>query len=184
MAFNGVEVELKFRVNERVAETLTRQLESAGGVQTRQVDRYFDKVGDSFIDKQPIERWLSVRERGSKVILNHKLWHYGPNGAATHCDEAEVLVDDATAAQSLLAALGYAPLITVDKTRTVALIHSYEVSVDYVAQLGYFVEVEATQHATDLETTRAQLETFSKGLGLNLSQVDRLGYPALLLKLP
>jgi adenylate cyclase class 2 len=182
LAFDGIEVEIKVRVSHWVAEGLITRLERNGAAPIRQIDTYFDDPINSFIARQPIERWLSIRERGDNVLINHKLWHYAPSGHATYCDEAEVKANDAKAATTLLNALGYSPLITVDKTRTAGVIDTYEISVDQVTDLGYFVEVEATRLLTDLETTRKELESFAEGLGLDLSDTDYLGYPALLLQ--
>jgi adenylate cyclase class IV len=54
-----------------------------------------------------------------------------------------------------LAALGYEPLVTVDKTRVKALVEDVLVALDTVKDLGDFVELEATVPHGDFEQTKS-----------------------------
>jgi predicted adenylyl cyclase CyaB len=184
MAYEGIEVEIKLKVNEASARALKIRLEKGGAAETHQVDTYFDNRHDSFLNFSPLREWLSVRRRGDRALINHKLFHFGNDGHATHCDEVDLPVDSAEMATKLLEALGFEKLITVDKRRIEgSLGKNYLVSVDEVLGLGHFVEIEATQNLGSVNATRSALRDFAvEDLGLSLDVIDHKGYPHLLIE--
>lgn len=184
MAYDGIEVEIKIKVDDSDASALSDRLRSLGASEKRQVDHYYDRVDGSFIATRPIKEWLSIRERGGRAIVNHKLFHFGADGLATHCDELDVAVDDSDSAAELLRALGFSPLVVVDKRRIEHLVdRRFLVSVDTVMGLGSYVEIEAADAHGSVEETGAALRTFAtEELGLSLDLVDHKGYPHLLIE--
>jgi adenylate cyclase class 2 len=183
MAYAGIEVEIKVQTSPAVALRIKEQLLKESPTQIHHVDTYYDNPSKSFLKMSPIREWLSVRNRGNKVIINHKLFHFNGQGKSTHSDESELTVQDLDDANRLLGALGFQPLITVNKHRTEAEIDSYLVSVDEVEELGYFVEVEATKDVGSVESTYEALKKFAIGLGLDPGDILEKGYPHLLLEL-
>jgi len=182
MAYDGIEVEIKVKAPDEIAEAIKNKLLEGTPTQIHHVDAYFDSKTKSFLSESPIKEWLSVRNRGDKIIINHKFWHFDENGKGTHSDESELQVNSVDDATRLLDALGFKPLITVNKHRTEGEIDGMLVSVDEVAELGYFVEIEATSSKGSIEETRRALKELATRLDLDVTKIDGKGYPHLLLE--
>jgi len=57
-----------------------------------------------------------------------------------------------------------------------------EISLDIVKKLGYFIEIEAIKEFGSIEKTREKLFEFAKDLEIDLSKIEKRGYPLLLIK--
>ena len=184
MAYDGVEVEIKIKADKSAAEAIKKKLLATTDVElVHHIDAYFDNKEYSFLDVDPIKEWLRVSERGDKVFINHKFWYFDKDNTPTHCDEVELVVYSLSEVNRLLKALGYEPLITVDKHRTEALLEdNFLVSVDEVANLGYFIEIELNKSMGTIEEAQNALLAFATKLGLDPKNVLRKGYPRLLLE--
>lgn len=53
----------------------------------------------------------------------------------------------------------------------------YEVALDYVKNLGYFIEIEVKEYSTSATDEYDKLLKVAKNLGLNLNNIDKRGYP-------
>jgi predicted adenylyl cyclase CyaB len=184
MAYDGIEVEIKIKTDKATAEAIREKLLAIKGVESiHHIDAYFDSKEHSFLSSNPIKEWLSIRNRGEKIFINHKLWHFDSNNISTHCDEVELVVNDLAEGTRLLTSLGFEPLITVDKQRVEALLEdTFLVSVDEIADLGYFVEIESSKSLGTVVETKEALNTYATKLGLNVSDVSHKGYPHMLLE--
>lgn len=182
MAYDDIEVEIKLKADDTATQAIKAKLLKNSPTQKHHIDTYFDKAQDSFLTATPIREWLSVRQRGDKVIINYKYWYFDKNGNSTHCDEPELVVENAEAAARLLKPLGFEPLVTVNKHRTEALINNFLVAVDEVEELGSFVEIEATKSYGSIQDTLNTLNAFAVELGLNIADITHKGYPHLLLE--
>ena len=59
---------------------------------------------------------------------------------------------------------------------------NFLVSVDEIADLGYFIEIELSNNMGTIEEAREALFTYAAKLGLDPSDVLHKGYPHLLLE--
>ena len=60
-----------------------------------------------------------------------------------YCDEYEVEIDDDKNLDKIFQILGLEKIATVSKVRnTYFYLNKYEVALDYVDNLGYFIEIE------------------------------------------
>ena len=74
--------------------------------------------------------------------------------------------------------LGVEQIAIVDKTRiTYFYLNKYEVALDYVKELGYFIEIEIKKYDKSVLEEYDELINISKRLDLNLSNIDKRGYP-------
>ncbi len=55
--------------------------------------------------------------------------------------------------------------------------NKYEVALDYVKDLGYFIEIEVKEYTSDTILEYDKLLKIAKDLGLNLNNIDKRGYP-------
>lgn len=149
-----------------------------------QLDIYYTPRHRNFLDHEIVSEWLRIRKTGKKNTVNFKRWL--PIGAAiqTHCDEFEVVVDDAQLMEKLFHALDFLEIIRVEKKRNSWRFRQLEISVDEVNGLGYFIELEAVHTVEEKDIPNIQ-RNFSEILQLLNAEVgvqDRRGYPYLMIE--
>jgi adenylate cyclase class 2 len=179
-----VEVELKYALPDPSA--LKAKLEALGAVagpESHQVDVYYNPPHKNFLEHGPhqITEWLRIRtdkERGGS--FNYKLWHPVDAFPKTHATEYESTVGDVEAVRLALEALGFTPIVTVDKRREAWMVDDIEVAFDTVENLGQFVEFEYKGDAVDEVAATARLKEFIASLEVQLGE-QSYGYPHMLL---
>ena len=178
---NDVEIEIKIKLSEKEYKSLNEILEVIAKYDkvTVQKDEYYTPEYRDFTrEKYPFE-WLSVRERGGKNILNYK--HYYPEGAEKHewCDEFEVTLDSSEKMKKIFKRLNIKSFAMINKTRyTYIYKDKYEIALDKVKDLGYFVEIEVKKLEWDYKTERKEIYRIAEEeLGLDLSNIELRGYP-------
>lgn len=177
-----VEIEKKFALpNANALKAKLEQLGAKPSPQTRQVDAYYNAPHRDFLAPKAISEWLRIRteERGSSV--NFKVWHPVEAITKTHADEYESRVEDPEAIRRMLGALGFTPLVTVDKSREEWRLPDVEVVFDHVKDAGDFVEFEFKGEADDVEDATARLLEFIGSLEVELGEPVNRGYPHILL---
>lgn len=113
---------------------------------------------------------MRIERRGNQTILNYKNWYN------TYCDEFEGEIDNAESMIKILNILGIEEIVRVEKLRkTYLYLDKYEIALDEVKDLGYFVEIEVKKY-TDLPLKEYDaLLKITKDLGLNLNNLDKRG---------
>ncbi|MCK4729927.1 MAG: class IV adenylate cyclase [Candidatus Aenigmarchaeota archaeon] len=185
MAHNDIEIEIKipldetnfFRVKEKLKET------AKFVKKTQQTDDYFTPLHRNFVEPEFPFEWLSIRKRGDKTILNYKHWHPENVEISTHCDEFETEIKNQDKLEKIFSAIDIKKLITVEKEREVYIYEDkFEIALDAVKELGYFIEVETIKDFGNVEVAREKLFEFAKNLGIDISKTDKRGYPYLLME--
>ena len=185
MADNNVEIEIKIPINKEEFSELKEKLSTdctfAGS--SAQSDDYYTPAHKNFAsEKFPFE-WFRIRKFGDNSLLTYK--HYYPERAEinTHCDEFETKILDAEQFEKILSALNFSKLVTVNKKRDLFKHEDlFEVVLDTVEGLGYFIEIEALKDFGSVESARKKLFEYAEQLGLDVSKADKRGYPYLMMK--
>ena len=74
--------------------------------------------------------------------------------------------------------VGLNKIATVDKKRKDYLYkNKYQISLDEVKNLGFFIEIEVKKYDKSINEEYDDLLLISKDLGLDLSKIDKRGYP-------
>jgi adenylate cyclase class 2 len=182
------EVEMKFHCDDltRVRNALAA-LGAAAGEVVEQVDGYY---GHPSRDFAKTDEALRLRRAGDRNVMTYK----GPKIDATTKTryELEVHLADGEksfrAADAILKSLGFAPVASVQKRRQTMTMEReravIEAAIDDVANVGMFVELEASidadrDDATALESAKRILAELAADLGLRDS--ERRSYLELLL---
>ena len=174
----NIETEIKIKLEENEFNRLNNFLSKNAEFkkENNQVDVYYQPTYRKFIPKNindTINEWLRIGKRGNKIILNYKNWHENK-----YCDEYEVEIDDFENLDKIFKILGIEQIALVDKTRiTYFYLNKYEIALDYVKELGYFIEIEIKKYDKSALEEYDDLITLSKSLNLNLSNIDKRGYP-------
>lgn len=173
------EVEVKVRADH---ESVRSNLEAAGATvhgPIEQVDVYFDAPHRDFAAR---DEALRLREEtnsdGPTTVLTYK----GPrlDGATKTRTEHETVVGSRDEMRGALTALGFAAAATVEKTRDRYAFEDCTVTLDRVAGLGEFVEVEATVTENAIERAQDQVTNTLEALGLGDAERLQTSYLELL----
>ncbi len=183
MAENDTEIELKFAVDKDTFFKIKDKIKEISKFKniSKQVDDYFTPAHRNFTEPEYIYEWLRLGKRGSKTIITYK--HFYPENVETftHCDEFETEINSIDQLNKIFTALNLKKLVTIEKEREIYTNNEFEIAMDVVKELGYFIEIEAIKHSETVEETRKKLFEFAKNLGIN-SETDKRGYPYLLMK--
>jgi len=177
------EVELKVRgSHDAVRERLDALgAEDVGSV--TQVDTYYDAPHRDFAETD--EALRIRRERGERDggAETSRVTYKGPlvESASKTRREVETAVADGDRMDDILGALGFAPAAVVEKDRDRYVLDGYTVTLDTVADLGEFVEIEREATEADVETVREGATDRLRDLGLDPDEQIRTSYLGLLL---
>lgn len=185
MAKDNIEVEIKVKLSKIKFENIEKILKKSAKFNkvTHHIDTYYNSKHLNFLKPKYPYIWLSVRERGEKILLNYKHWY--PEGAkdTTHCDEYETKIEDKIELDKILKVLNITKLVTVDKTRkTYIYKNDIEIAMDKVKGLGYFIEAESLENSGGVEKTYAKLKEFLQSLGIKNFRMIPGGYAAEMLR--
>lgn len=174
---NDIETEIRIKVSKDEFNDIESFLKNNGKFlgNNRQIDTYYQPTYRKFLKdgKEVISEWLRIGIRGNKKILNYKNWHDD-----IYCDEYEVEIDDEKNLDRIFKVLGLEEIATVDKMRsTYFYLDKYEIALDYVEDLGYFVEIEVKKYTENAMREYDDLLKVAKRLNMNLNNIDKRGYP-------
>lgn len=172
---SDIETEIKIKLSKKEFENLKLLMESASTFlkESNQIDTYYQPTYRKFLNDDEITEWIRIGQRGNKNILNYKNWHDN-----MYCDEYEVEVDDVCNLERIFKVLGLEKIAIVDKTRyKYFYLDKYEVALDFVKTLGYFIEIEVKNYDRTYIEEYDLLLKVAKNLGLNLNNIDKRGYP-------
>lgn len=172
---NEIETEIKVRLSKEEFQRITSFMKKNATFlnEGKQMDRYYQPTYRRFLkDDGKVDEWLRIGSRGSKKILNYKKWY------DKFCDEYEVEIDDEKHLDRIFRILGLEEIVLVNKTRkTFFYANKYEIALDDVQNLGYFIEIEVKKYDTfAIEEYEKSLKV-AKSLNLNLDHIDKVGYP-------
>jgi adenylate cyclase class 2 len=179
------EVELKVRAeHDRVRERLDEV--GATHVDTvEQADTYYDAPDRDFAET---DEALRIRRETADGTTETRLTYKGPlvDSESKTREEAETAVDGYEALQAILDGLGYEPAATVRKERDHYAFEGCTVTLDTVAGLGEFVEVETETEGEatgdeGIDAARQRIAARMRDLGLDPDEQIRTSYLGLLL---
>lgn len=173
----NLETEIKIRLTKDEYLRLNNFLSTNSKMinETRQVDTYYQPKHRPFLvdDESNITEWLRIGLRGNKKIINYKKWYDNK-----YCDEYEIEINDEENMDKIFNIIGLEQIAVVDKQRkTYLYLDKYEIALDYVEQLGYFVEIEVKKYNASALKEYEQLLRVAKSLNINLNNIDKRGYP-------
>lgn len=171
---NDIETEIKIKLTKEEFNNLKVYLENNSKFinETKQKDTYYQPTYRKFVNNDVIHEWLRIGERGNKKILNYKNWY------DIHCDEYEVEIDNSVNLNKIFEILGLEKIAVVDKIRkTYIYLDKYEIVLDEVKQLGFFIEIEVKKYEKTIIEEYDELLKIAKKLNLDLNKIDKRGYP-------
>jgi adenylate cyclase class 2 len=174
------EVELKLRASHDAVRERLDALDAKRVDAVTQVDTYYDAPHRDFAETDEALR-IRREERGDEATT--RVTYKGPlvEAASKTRKEVETGVADADRFDDILGALGFSPAAVVEKERERYTLDGYTVTLDTVADLGEFVEIEREATETELESVREGAVAHLRDLELNPGDQIRTSYLGLLL---
>ena len=172
---SNIETEIKIKITENEFNYLDEYMKNKAKFLNENIqhDTYYQPIHRKFLNDTTINEWLRIGERGNKKILNYKNWHNN-----MYCDEYEVEIDNSDNLDKIFNILGLEQIAVVDKKRkTFLYLNKYEIALDYVQKLGYFIEIEVKKYSKTPIEEYDELLKLAKSLNLNLDKIDKRGYP-------
>ena len=124
-----------------------------------------------------MNKWLRIRLSGNKKILTYKKLDN-----KMYCEEYEVEINNSDNMDKILLSIGLKKITEVIKSRRIySYLDKYEVSLDHVENLGYFIEIEVKEKITDYSKEYDELLKNSKKIGINLNNIVKERYPELMI---
>ncbi|MFB6119585.1 MAG: class IV adenylate cyclase [Halobacteriaceae archaeon] len=173
------EVEVKVRADhDAVGDALAEAGATHRGTVTQR-DTYYDAPDRDFAETDEALRVRHESDGEERTLLTYK----GPlvDAESKTREEHETEVADAAELDGVLAGLGCEPAATVEKERERYGLDGYTVTLDDVAGLGEFVEVEREVPESDVESAREGARALLRELGLDPTTHVRTSYLGLLL---
>lgn len=183
---DNIEIEIKIRISDEIANHCKNFLADNAKFlnSSQEIDQYLSPSHRNFMAPEFPFEWLRLRQKNNKVVLNYKHWYPENEEIATHCDEFETEIQNSQSFLKIMEALNVTPLIIVDKVREkYNYKDEFEISIDFVKELGYFIEIEYIGNSTSIEDANKQLKDVAVTLNLDLNNRDNRGYPYLMLEL-
>jgi predicted adenylyl cyclase CyaB len=183
----NIEVEIKVKIDK--LDRIKRQISSFGKMikSIRQVDDYYVPCHrDFFVQKPYPVEWLRIRTNPDKVIFEYdKSINKRADGLQEYAEEYETEISRPEEFKKILNFLDFKKIITVDKQREYWDCGKFEVALDHVKDLGFFIEVEAKGSFDNTIKARKECMGFLENFGITISEKDLIkkGYPDLLLGL-
>ena len=177
------EVEVKVPADHGAVEERLAALGARREATLVQRDTYYDAPGRDFAETDEALRIRRETRDGGDGAESARVTYKGPlvDRASKTRKEHEVGVADGDGMAAILDALGFEPVETVEKERDRYRLDGYAITVDTVAGVGEFVEVETEAPEEEIETAREGVYDLLRKLGLDPDDQVRTSYLELLL---
>ncbi|MFB6194588.1 MAG: class IV adenylate cyclase [Haloplanus sp.] len=174
------EVELKVRAEHEGVRKRLSDLDATAAGTVTQVDTYYDAPHRDFGET---DEALRLRHEEGSDGATTRITYKGPlvEAASKTRREVETGVEDGETMDDILDCLGFDPAAVVEKERERYRLDGYTVTLDTVADLGEFVEIEREAPESELDAVREGAAARLRDLGLDPDDQIRTSYLGLLM---
>ncbi len=151
----------------------------------KQIDEYYVPCHRDFFTHKPSPvEWLRIRTNPDTTIFEYDKSVDRKEGGQDYADEYESEISNPEEFRKILEFLDFKKAVTIDKQREYWDCKDFEVCLDKVKDLGYFIEVEAKGDLADTKKARQECIKFLNKLEVKDCEEKRIetGYPTLLLE--
>ncbi len=175
------EVEVKVRADHDAVRDRLSDLDAELLGTVEQIDTYFDAPHRDFA---ATDEALRLREERDSEGALTEVTYKGPlvEAESKTREEIESEVADRERVQAIFESLGFSPAATVEKERTRYRVDGFTVTLDSVADVGEFVEVETEcEREADVPAEREAAQDLVRSLDLDPDDGIRTSYLGMLL---
>lgn len=177
------EIEIKLEITkDNYQKFLSLLLKNADNhTKKEQNDIYFSPKYRPFFGGDIDDECLRIRVMGDKYILSYKKIFFGKSDADIHLEEHESDVSDLGQTIKILECLDIEKVLTLHKIRDSFMYEGiFEISLDNVFDLGYFIEIEVKDNTLPVDVANQKLKDLVLSLELKLSSRNLDGYANML----
>lgn len=177
------EIEIKLEIEKEEYEKLLSLLSIEGKKhnQKEQKDIYFSPKYRPFFGGDIDDECLRIRIMEDKYILSYKKIFFGNSDSEIYLEEHESEVVDLEQTIKILECLDINKVLTLDKIRNSFMYQDiFEISLDKVKDLGYFIEIEVKDDNLSIDEANKKLKDLVLLLGLDISKRNLDGYANML----
>lgn len=130
---------------------------------------------------------LRLRKKGNKHYITYKHDYFDDNKIWLFSDEHETLIDDIVVMKNIFNQLLFTELVHVLNKKFYYQNEVYEIVLEDVFDLGYFIEIEFKGDAQDfshedVQKKKQAMRLFLKSIGIEVGEEMNAGKPELLLR--
>lgn len=170
MSGGVVEIEVKYRVDDRDLPALERAVAARGAVLSSPVhqdDQAFAPRGWSYGQDKVGVPFARLRTEDGRHVFTVKT----PVDNEMSCLEHETEVADRDQMHRAVVAMGFYPTVRIVKTRRIAALGDLRLCLDEVERAGAFIEIEKLASEAESGTAaQAELDRFARSLGVELQR--------------
>jgi adenylate cyclase class 2 len=177
----NIEVEIKVKIDnfEEIKEKVSKIGKLVKSI--KQIDDYYVPYQrDFFAHKpQPIEH-LRIRTNPDKVVFEYtRTINMKADGDYEFAEEYETEISNVEEFKKTLEFLDFEKVVTIEKQREYWMCGNIEVALDYIKDLGYFIEAEAKGDFKDSMEAKKACIDFLENLGIKdvENKQIKMGYP-------
>ena len=180
---NSIEIEAKLEIDKEKYEELisTFNKENSKHKNKEQYDIYFSPENPKFFGGSIDDECIRIRIQKDKYILCYKKIYFGNDEADIHIAEYETEVSNLDATINILKGVRINKVCEVKKNRDSYIYRNlFEVSLDFVEELGYFIEIEIYDKTIPVKEANQLLLNFIKEMNLDITRRNLKGYSYLM----
>lgn len=134
-------------------------------------------------DDMQIDECLRIRTKNNEHYITYKVDKFDENGKWLYSDEYETKFADLDMLNIIINKLGLKELLTINNSKRTYVTDKYEIVLETVKDLGYFLEVEyCTNEDVDVKEIKKEIQHFIDSLELNVSDELNMGKPEMMLR--
>lgn len=148
---------------------------------------YFDPLRNNLKpdDNLSLYECFRLRKKDDKTYLTYKIDRFDESGKWLYSDENESLVSKPNEISKIISNLGLKELVVVDMIKEYYENEDYTIAIEYVKNLGAFLEIESKKKFESLEEIKEEkqkIKSFIAAFGFDVSCDVGIGKPEMLLK--
>ena len=177
------EIEIKLEITKNEYYKLLSYLLKNGSNHTKkeQNDIYFSPKYRPFFGREINDECLRIRIMKDKNILSYKKIFFGNSDDDIHLEEHESDVSDLEQVIKILNCLDIEKVLTLHKIRDSFMYQDiFEISLDKVTDLGYFIELEIKDDSLSVYDANTKLKDLVTSFDLSLTSRNLEGYATML----
>ena len=177
------EIEIKLEITKDEYDKLLSLLLKNGSNHTKkeQNDIYFSPKYRPFFGREINDECLRIRIMKDKNILSYKKIFFGNSDDDIHLEEHESDVSDLEQVIKILNCLDIEKVLTLHKIRDSFMYQDiFEISLDKVTDLGYFIELEIKDDSLSVYDANTKLKDLVTSFDLSLTSRNLEGYATML----
>lgn len=180
---DSIEIEAKLEIDKEKYEELITffNKDNSKHKNKRQYDIYFSPENPKFFGEDIDDECIRIRIQKDKYILCYKKIYFGEDAQDIHIAEYETEISNLDATINILKGVRIDKVCEVKKNRDSYIYNNlFEVSLDFVEELGYFIEIEIYDKKIPVKEANQILLNFIKEMDLDITRRNLKGYSYLM----